>query len=185
MGKVKTVEKVVELKHIAANGAKKTMWRNGRQFEVKKPQVLELTEEEVEVFENDRFFSVSDPSDTSESDSSEETTGSEGDAQSSDSETQEDDSSEDQGSEDTDSDDPEADSGSDSESVEDEDDNDPEAQVTELVQNNDRVALNKLAVEAGIVEKAEDAETKFKSKSEVAQAIVEAQASNSDGGATS
>lgn len=185
MAKVKTVEKVIELMSIPANGAKKTMWRGGRMFEVKKPQVLELTDEEVKVYEDDARFKVSDPTDSGEQEQGDEASDSEGDAQGSDSDSSSDDSSEGEDSEDQGSDDSEADSGSDPEDEADEDASDPEDLVKALVQDNDRNELNAKAVEVGLVEKAEEADTKYKSKTEVAQAIVEAQASNSDGGATS
>lgn len=180
--KEKTTEVLVELLHTPANGAKRTMWRGGRQFKIKTPQLLELTEEEVEVYENDARFKVSDPSDQSETETDGEASGSEADSsETGDSGEEANDDSEDQGSEDSDSDGEEADSGSDSESEEDSDDNDPEAQVKELLKNNDREELNAKATELGV----ENPDRKEWNKPEVAQAIVEAQAKQADGGATS
>lgn len=49
----------VELRSIPASGAKRTMWRGGRQFEIKVPQVLELTKEEAEVYKDDKRFKLS------------------------------------------------------------------------------------------------------------------------------
>ena len=56
MARESTTKYEVTLLSTPASGAKKTMWRAGRQFEVKVTQVLELTKEEVEVFKNDKRF---------------------------------------------------------------------------------------------------------------------------------
>lgn len=178
--KEKKTEVIVELLHTPANGAKKTMWRGGRLFEVKKPQLLELTDEEVELYQNASRFKVSDPSDSENAEASGEASDSEADSSDGDSGEEANDGSEDQGSEDSDSDDEEADSGSDSEVQEDEDDNDSEAQLKSLLQEK-REDLNAKALELGV----ENPDRKEWNKPEVAQAIVEAQANQANGGATS
>jgi hypothetical protein len=178
MAKTKSYE--VEMSHVAASGAKKTMWRAGRQFEVKVPQVLDLTKEEVEAFENDKRFTIKEASEsTSEADSSETTSGSESDAQTTgdDEASEEDDSTEDSSSEDS--------SSSDTEEVSDEDTEDSSEEevaltVDDLVKNNSRKELDALALEAGV-----EAPETLSGKPEVAQAIVDAKASNSESEATS
>lgn len=173
MAKTKSYE--VEMSHVAASGAKKTMWRAGRQFEVKVPQVLDLTKEEVEAFENDKRFTIKEASESSSStDSSETTSDSEVDTSTTDSETsEEDDSTEDSSSEDTDSSDSEEASDEDTEVSE-------EVSVESLVKDNSRAELNALAKETGI----ENPEA-LSGKPEVAQAIVDAKASNPAEDATS
>ena len=175
MAKPKTTQYQVELTHTAANGAKRTMWRGGRQFEVKVPQVLDLTDEEVKVYEDDKRFKLSTPGETvGEEDSVEETTGSDSDSSDTETETSEEDtSSEDETSEDTASD--ETEETSDDSSEED----DTEARVAELVKNNSRSDLDAKAEELGV-----EAPSKLDGKLEVAQAIVDAEARNS-GEATS
>lgn len=178
MAKTKSYE--VEMSHVAASGAKKTMWRAGRQFEVKVPQVLDLTKEEVEAFENDKRFTIKEASEsTGEADSSETTSGSESDAQTTgdDEASEEDDSTEDSSSEDS--------SSSDTEEVSDEDTEDSSEEevaltVDDLVKNNSRKELDALALEAGV-----EAPETLSGKPEVAQAIVDAKASNSESEATS
>lgn len=173
MAKVKTANYEVELKHTTAVGAKRTAWRAGRQFEVKKPVVVELTEEEVKAFEDDKRFSIKKTTKSPEqANSGEETSGSEADSQGGDSGSSDSDTdSEGEDSEDQGSDDQEEDSDEDSSSA---------PTVDELVRDNGRDELNAMATEAGV----KDAE-KMENKTEVAQAIVEAQAQNADGGATS
>jgi hypothetical protein len=184
MAKTKNYE--VELLPSNESGAKGTMVRGGRVFAVKEPVVLALTKEEAEVFENDRRFQLSETSETpSESESSESTSGSESDAQGSgDESSEEDDSSEDSDSEDSSSDEAEEDTSesTDEEASEEdveedstEDEEVEEVTVESLVKNNSRNELNALAVEAG-VENPEALET----KPEVAQAIVDAKARNSE-----
>ena len=56
MTSIKTYE--IELLKSLALGAKNTMWRNGREFEHKMPVILELTDDEVKVFENDPRFKI-------------------------------------------------------------------------------------------------------------------------------
>lgn len=169
MAKTKSYE--VEMSHLAASGAKKTMWRAGRQFEVKVPQVLDLTKEEVEAFENDKRFTIKEASESSSStDSSETTSGSDSDAQTTgDEASEEDTSTEDSSSEDT--------TTSDTEEVSDdsteEEATTAEDEVAVLVKDNSRTELNAKAIEAG-VEAPED----MKDKTEVAQAIVDAKARN-------
>lgn len=169
MAKTKSYE--VEMSHLAASGAKKTMWRAGRQFEVKVPQVLDLTKEEVEAFENDKRFTIKEASESSSStDSSETTSGSDSDAQTTGDETSEEDTStEDSSSEDTTTSDTEevSDDSTEEEATTEED------EVAVLVKDNSRNELNALATEAG-VEAPED----MKDKTEVAQAIVDAKARN-------
>jgi hypothetical protein len=182
MAKTKSYE--VEMSHVAASGAKKTMWRAGRQFEVKVPQVLDLTKEEVEAFENDKRFTIKEASESSSStDSSETTSDSEVDTSTTDSETsEEDDSTEDSSSEDTDSSDTEEASDEDTEVSEDTESqvDSEEVSVDQLVKDNSRAELNALAKETGI----ENPEA-LSGKPEVAQAIVDAKASNPAEDATS
>lgn len=176
MAKTKSYE--VEMSHVAASGAKKTMWRAGRQFEVKVPQVLDLTKEEVEAFENDKRFSIKEATDAPEStDTSETTSDSESDTSTADSETaEENDTTEDSSSEDTDSSDTEEASDEDTENQVDSE----EVSVDQLVKDNSRDELNALAKETGI----ENPEA-LKDKTEVAQAIVDAKANNPAEEATS
>jgi len=172
----KTIEYEVELLSIPASGAKKTMYRNGVQFEVKVPQVLELTKEEREIFEDDKRFSISEATEsTGDEDSSVETNDSEEDAPVSDSDSsEEDDSSEDQDNEDSSSDEEEASSdeapedGS-SEEASPTTEEAPVVTVDKLVKDNSRDQINALAKEAK-VENPEALET----KREVAEAIVKA-----------
>lgn len=166
MAKTKSYE--VEMSHVAASGAKKTMWRAGRQFEVKVPQVLDLTKEEVEAFENDKRFTIKEASESSSStDSSETVSDSENDAQTAgDEASEENDTTEDSSSEDT--------STSDTEEASDETTEAEAPTVDSLVKNNSRPELNALAVEAGV-----EAPEALETKTEVAQAIVDAKARNS------
>lgn len=179
MAKTKSYE--VEMAHTTGSGAKKTMWRAGRQFEVKVPQVLDLTKEEVEAFENDKRFSIKEATDAPEqTDTSSETSDSESDAQDSgdagDETSEEDATTEDSDSEDSSSD--EAEEASD-DSTEEQDSTEEDA-VAVLVRDNGRTALNAKAIELGVT----DPEN-MKDKTEVAQAIVDAEARNSNSEATS
>lgn len=183
MAKTKSYE--VEMSHVAASGAKKTMWRAGRQFEVKVPQVLDLTKEEVEAFENDKRFTIKEASESTEqADSSSTTSGSESDAQDSgdDEASDEDTSTEDSSSEDTSTSDSEEASDEDTELSEDTENqvDSEEVSVDQLVKDNSRAELNALAKETGI----ENPEA-LAGKPEVAQAIVDAKASNPAEEATS
>lgn len=171
--KEKTQEYAVELLSTPASGAKKTMWRGGRQFEVKVPQILELTDEEVEVYENDKRFKVENPTDISEPEQDEPTSGSESDPQDGDEESsEENDTTENPDSEDSSSDETEENSDEAPESPE----VSPELTVKKLVKDNNRDKLNKLALEAGV----ENPEREDWGKKEVAQAIVDAQAPSGD-----
>ena len=58
----------IELLHSRELGARNTMWRNGKEFEVGTPVVLELTEEEVKVFEDDPRFKISNSKDSGKAD---------------------------------------------------------------------------------------------------------------------
>lgn len=164
----------VEMRHLAVSGAKKTMWRAGRQFEVKVPQVLDLTKEEVEAFENDKRFSIKEATDAPEQTNTSETASdSESDAQTAGDEAGEADST-DEASEDEDSSTSEAEEASD-------DTTETQAPTVEsLVKDNSRNELNALALEAGV-----EAPEALETKTEVAQAIVDAQAGNSESEATS
>lgn len=171
MAKESTTKYEVTLLSTPASGAKKTMWRAGRQFEVKVTQVLELTKEEVEVFKNDKRFKLSKATKaSSEPKSSEKTSGSESDAQGGDETSTDNDSSEDQGSEDSSSDDTEEDS---------DEDTTTESRLDVLLKES-RKDLDALATSLGV-----EAPEKLENKTEVAQAIVEAEASNSESEATS
>lgn len=166
----------VELTHTASAGAKRTMWRAGRQFEVKVPQTLELTAEEVEAFQNDNRFVISETSETPvEENSSDETTGSDSDSQDGagdgDETTEEDTTSEDEASEDSSSESEEEVSGSDESG---EEEATQVSNVDDLVKNNSRNELNAKALELGV----ENPEREDWNKLEVAQAIVEAEARN-------
>lgn len=169
--------KKYEIKLLASNqsGAKRTYYRGGVQFTVLEPQVLELTNEEVKVFKDDARLTVKGISDKSESDSSETTSDSESDAPTTETETTEEDSS----TEDTDSED--------SSSDEAEEASDDATEATEVESRIDvllaesRETLNAMAVDLGI----ENPDRKEWNKPEVAQAIVEAEASNSESEATS
>lgn len=178
MAKTKLYE--VELQASQESGAKKTMWRAGREFEVKVAQVLELTKEEVEVFENDKRFKLSETDGTSrQEDESESSSDSEEDSSTStDESSEEDDSSEDSDSEDSSSDEAEEnsdDSTEDESSDEDEQVTEDELTVDGLVRDNSRAELNALALESGI----ENPEA-LSGKPEVAQAIVDAKARQAD-----
>lgn len=170
-----------EVKLIPSNesGAKTTMYRGGLVHTVGESQVLALTKEEAEVYENDKRFQLSETSESpSETVSSDETSGSESDAQGSgDESSEEDDSSEDSDSEDSSSDEAEENSDDSSEDESSEEDVEEEAEVTveSLVKDNSRDELNALATEAGI-----EAPESLKDKTEVAQAIVDAKARNSE-----
>ena len=171
MAKESTTKYEVTLLSTPASGAKKIMWRSGRQFEVKVTQVLELTKEEVEVFKNDKRFKLSKATKaSSEPKSSEKTSGSESDAQGGDETSTDNDSSEDQDSEDSSSDDSEEDS---DESSEDEESS-SEDELKRLLQKK-RSTLDKQAKSLGIENASE-----LKDKLEVAQAIVDAKARNSE-----
>lgn len=176
MAKTKSYE--VEMAHTTGSGAKKTMWRAGRQFEVKVPQLLDLTPEEVEAFNDDKRFSIKEASElTSSTDSSDEAIDSGEDSQTGDDEASEEDvTSEDSDSEDSSSDE--------AEEVSDDSTEDSSEEVAptvdDLVKNNSRKELDALALEAGV-----EAPETLSGKPEVAQAIVDAQASNSESEATS
>ena len=172
MAKTKSYE--VEMAHTTGSGAKKTMWRAGRQFEVKVPQLLDLTPEEVEAFEDDKRFSIKEASElTSSTDSSDEASDSEEDSSTGDdTASEEDDSTEDSDSEDSSSDE--------AEEVSDDSTEAEAPTVDSLVKDNSRNELNALALEAGV-----EAPEALETKTEVAQAIVDAQASNSESEATS
>lgn len=177
----KTKDYEVKLLPSNESGAKSTMYRGGVAHTVGEPQVLALTKEEAEVYENDRRFQLSTPSDvTSEQDSSDETSGSESDAQDGDNNSEENDSTEDSDSEDSSSDESEEASDDSTEdesdaSSEDSSEESEEVTVDSLVKNNSRDELNALAVEAGV-----EAPESLKDKTEVAQAIVDAKARNSE-----
>ncbi|MBK9388575.1 MAG: hypothetical protein IPN34_27500 [Planctomycetes bacterium] len=177
MAKTKSYE--VEMAHTTGSGAKKTMWRAGRLFEVKVPQLLDLTPAEVEAFEDDKRFSIKEASElTSSTDSSDEASDSGEDSQSTGDESSEEDATtEDSDSEDSSSD--EAEEVSD-DSTEDSSEEEVAPTVDDLVKNNSRNELNALALEAGV-----EAPETLSGKPEVAQAIVDAQASNSESEATS
>ena len=169
--------KKYEIKLLASNqsGAKRTYYRGGVQFTVLEPQVLELTNEEVKVFKDDARLTVKGVSDKSESDSSETTSDSESDAPTTETETTEEDSStEDSDSEDTSSDEAEEASDDATEATE------VESRIDVLLAES-RETLNAMAVDLGI----ENPDRKEWNKPEVAQAIVEAEASNSESEATS
>ena len=173
----KTKDYEVKLLPSNESGAKATMYRGGVAHTVGEPQVLALTKEEAEVYENDKRFQLSTPSDaTSESVSSDETSGSESDAQDGDESSEEDVTSEDSDSEDSSSDEAEevSDESTDEEASE-EDVEEAEVTVDSLLKNNSRDELNALAVEAGV-----EAPESLKDKTEVAQAIVDAKARNSE-----
>ena len=173
MAKPKTTQYQVELTHTAANGAKRTMWRGGRQFEVKVPQVLDLTDEEVKVYEDDKRFKLSTPGETvGEEDSVEETSSSDSDSSDAGEASEEDTTAEDEASEDSSTD--EAEEASDDAQSEEE-----VSPVDALVRDNSRQDLDAKAEELGV----ENA-SKMENKLEVAQAIVDAEARNS-GEATS
>lgn len=53
----------IELIPSGISGARNTMYRSGLKFEVGQAQILDLTDEELEVFENDWRFKVSDSKD--------------------------------------------------------------------------------------------------------------------------
>lgn len=153
--------KKYEIKLLASNqsGAKRTYYRGGVQFTVLEPQVLELTNEEVKVFKDDARLTVKGVSDKSESDSSETTSESESDAPTTDTtETEEDPSTEDTDSEDTSSDEAEEVS-----------DDAPEAPSLDDLLKLSRNELNAKASELKI----ENAD-KLETKTEVAQAILDA-----------
>lgn len=176
MAKTKSYE--VEMAHTTGSGAKKTMWRAGRLFEVKVPQLLDLTPAEVEAFEDDKRFSIKEASElTSSTDSSDEASDSGEDSQSTGDEAEDDASTEDSDSEDSSSD--EAEEVSD-DSTEDSSEEEVAPTVDDLVKNNSRKELDALALEAGV-----EAPETLSGKPEVAQAIVDAQASNSESEATS
>jgi hypothetical protein len=169
--------KKYEIKLLASNqsGAKRTYYRGGVQFTVLEPQVLELTNEEVKVFKDDARLTVKGVSDKSESDSSETTSDSESDAPTTETETTEEDSStEDSDSEDSSSDEAEEVSDDATEATE------VESRIDVLLAES-RETLNAMAVDLGI----ENPDRKEWNKPEVAQAIVEAEASNSESEATS
>jgi len=54
----------IELLLSLALGARGTMWRKGQLFTVKSPVILELTSDEVKVFEDDARFKVTDSKDS-------------------------------------------------------------------------------------------------------------------------
>lgn len=176
--------KKYEIKLLASNqsGAKRTYYRGGVQFTVLEPQVLELTNEEVKVFKDDARLTVKGVSDKSESDSSETTSDSESDAPATETEaTEEDSSTEDSDSEDSSSDEAEEVSDEATESTEVEEDATEEESRIDVLLAESRETLNAMAVDLGI----ENPDRKEWNKPEVAQAIVEAEASNSESEATS
>lgn len=59
-------------------GAKDTMFRGGLEFKVREPRILELTDEQLEVFDNDWRFKVTNSTGTPESVAGGETAQSEG-----------------------------------------------------------------------------------------------------------
>lgn len=152
--------KKYEVTLLASNqsGAKRTYYRGGVQFTVLEPQVLELTNEEVKVFKDDARLKVKGVSDKSESDSSETASDSESDAPTTDTETQEDATPEDSDSEDSSSD----------ETEEVSDEATPAPNVDDLLKLS-RNELNAKASELNI----ENAD-KLETKTEVAQAILDA-----------
>ena len=175
MAKTKLYE--VELQASQESGAKKTMWRAGREFEVKVAQVLELTKEEVEVFENDKRFKLSETDGTSsQEDESDSSSSSEEDSSDSgDGSSEDDDSTEDSDSEDSSSDETEENSDDSTEDESDDSSDEDEVTVDGLVKDNSRAELNALALESGI----ENPEA-LSGKPEVAQAIVDAKARQAD-----
>ncbi len=152
--------KKYEVTLLASNqsGAKRTYYRGGVQFTVLEPQVLELTNEEVKVFKDDARLKVKGVSDKSESDSSETTSDGESDAPTTDTETQEDATPEDSDSEDSSSDE--------TEEVSDEATTAPSLDDLLKLSRNE---LNAKASELNI----ENAD-KLETKTEVAQAILDA-----------
>lgn len=168
--KPETTAYEVELLSIPASGAKKTMYRNGIQFEVKVAQVLELTDEERQVFEDDKRFAISEATDSpAVEDEGDEASDSQEDSSDGDSEASEEDaSSEDSDSEDSSSD--EAEEASDEDSSDEESAvEDPEVRIQRLKKDNSRDELNAKAVEAGV-----EAPETLETKEDVAKAIVEA-----------
>lgn len=171
--KESTTKYEVTLESTPASGAKRTMWRGGRQFEVKVTQVLELTKEEVEVFKNDKRFKLSKATKTnSGSEPVETTSGSESDTSGGDETSPANDETEASDSEDSSTDGSEEDS---DESTEDSEESN-EDELKRLLQKK-RSTLDKQAKSLGI-ENAEE----LKDKLEVAQAIVDAKARNSESG---
>ena len=150
-----------EIKLLASNesGSKRTYYRGGVQFTVLEPQVLELTNEEVKVFKDDARLTVKGVSDKSESDESETVSESESDAPTTEAEATE----EDAPTEDTDSED------SSSDEAEEASDEAPEAPSIDELLKLSRNELNAKATELNI----ENAD-KLETKTEVAQAIVDA-----------
>jgi len=148
----------IELQASLQSGALKTMWRLGRQFEVKKPQVLELTEDEVEVFKNDPRFKIKDSTDSSEEIESGEASESDSVPPSSDAGAEEAVDSEIETEEDSVA------------SLEEEEASGyaSASKIDQLLKDNSREQLDALANELGI-------EGTFANKTEVAQAIVKAQ----------
>lgn len=55
----------IELQPSLAEGARTSMFRGGQEFEVKVPKILELTDDQVGVFYDDWRFKVSDSTDSS------------------------------------------------------------------------------------------------------------------------
>lgn len=165
--------KKYEVTLLASNqsGAKRTYYRGGLQFTVLEPQVLEMTNEEVKVFKDDARLKVKSVSGKGESDQSETTSESESDAPTTTTETTEEDSS----TENTDSEDSSSDE---AEEVSDEDTT-TESRLDVLLKES-RKDLDALATSLGV-----EAPEKLENKTEVAQAIVEAEASNSESEATS
>lgn len=169
--KESTTKYEVTLLSTPASGAKRTMWRGGRQFEVKVTQVLELTKEEAEVYKDDKRFKLSKATKaTSGSESDEKTSGSESDTSGGDETSTSNDETEASDSEDSSSDDSEEDS---DESSEDEESS-SEDELKRLLQKK-RSTLDKQAKSLGIENASE-----LKDKLEVAQAIVDAKARNSE-----
>lgn len=162
----------VELQPSNESGAKKTAWRGGRQFSAKVPQVLELTKEEVKVYEDDRRFNIKKTTAKAEPEPSETPSDSEANAQPTTPEAE-------TPAEDNSSEDSSEDASEEADSSETED-NEEAPTVDSLVKDYSREELNAQAVELG-VEKPEE----LASKPEVAQAIVDAKANQANGGATS
>jgi len=157
MAKTKKYE--VTLTASNQSGAKRTYYRGGVQFTVLEPQVLELTNEEVKVFKDDARLKVKGVSDKVESDPSETASESESDAPATETETTEEDSS----TEATDSEDTSSDE---AEEVSDE--------ATEAPSLDDLLKLSRNELNAKASELNIENADKLETKTEVAQAILDA-----------
>jgi len=150
----------IELLPFNMSGARDTMYRLGRKFEVTQPVVLKLTEEQVEVFENDWRFKITDSTDEGGTLEGGTVSASETVSPTADTETEKEIvDSETETVQDSDVEPQETVGG---ETAQD-------SELDELLFNNDKDELVEIAKELGI-KKAH----KFKSKQEVAQAIVDA-----------